>query len=152
MLGNDLMGFHTQSFCNNFIESVERSLEARTDRERLAIIRQGNTTVVQPFPISVDFDSLSQQAGTEAVEREIASLRREFDLEGKYIGVGMDRMDYTKGIPERLHALDKFLEDNPGYRGTVVFIQAGMPSPTQVDTYQEIGQRTGDPTNGITDK
>jgi alpha,alpha-trehalose-phosphate synthase [UDP-forming] len=141
MLGNDLMGFHTQSFCNNFVESVERSLEARTDRERLAIIRQGNTTVVQPFPISVDFDSISEQAGTKAVEKEIGSLRKEFNLEDKYIGIGMDRMDYTKGIPERLQALDKFLEDNPKYRGKVVFIQAGMPSRTQIDTYQKIGQR-----------
>jgi alpha,alpha-trehalose-phosphate synthase [UDP-forming] len=152
MLGNDLMGFHTQSFCNNFIESVERSLEARTDRERSAIIRQGNTTVVQPFPISVDFDSLSQQAETDAVEHQIESLRREFDLEGKYIGIGMDRMDYTKGIPERLQALDRFLEDNPKYRGKVVFFQAGMPSRTQIDTYKEIGQRIENLMNSINDK
>ncbi len=152
MLGNDLMGFHTQSFGNNFIESVERSLEARTDRERSAVIRQGNTTVVQPFPISVDFDSLSEQAGTEAVKREMESLRRELDLDGKYLGIGMDRMDYTKGIPERLQALDRLLEDNPKYRGKVVFVQAGMPSRTQIDTYKEIGQRIEDLMNGINEK
>ncbi len=152
VLGNDLMGFHTRSFCSNFIESVERRLEARTDRERSAIIRQGNTTVVEPFPISVDFDSISEQAGTEAVEREMENLRREFDLEGKYIGIGMDRMDYTKGIPERLQALDKLLEDNPKYRGKVVFIQAGMPSRTQIDTYKAIGQRIDDLMNSINDK
>jgi alpha,alpha-trehalose-phosphate synthase [UDP-forming] len=152
MLGNDLMGFHTQSFCNNFIESVERSLEARTDRERSAIIRQGNTTIVQPFPISVDFDGLSEQSGTEAVQREIESLSKEFDLKGKYLGIGMDRMDYTKGIPERLQALDKLLEDNPEYRGKVVFIQAGMPSRTQIDTYKEIGNRIDDLMNGINGK
>ncbi len=152
MLGNDLMGFHTRSFCNNFIESVERSLEARTDRESSAIVRQGNTTVVEPFPISVDFDSLSRQAGTKAVENEMENLTREFNLEGKYLGVGMDRMDYTKGIPERLMALDKFLEDNPEYRGKVVFIQAGMPSRTQIDTYQEIGQRIDDLMSGINEK
>lgn len=152
MLGNDLMGFHTRSFCNNFIESVERSLEARTDRERSAIIRQGNTTVVQPFPISVDFDSLSEQAGTEVVEREMKKLRRRYNLEGKYIGIGMDRMDYTKGIPERLQALDKFLEDNPGYLGKVVFIQAGMPSRTQIDTYKQIGRRINKLMKSINDK
>lgn len=152
MLGNDLMGFHIQSFCNNFVESVERSLEARTDRERSAIVRQGNTTIVQPFPISVDFDSLSEQSGTAAVEREIESLSKEFDLKGKYIGIGMDRMDYTKGIPERLQALDKFLEDNPKYRGKVVFIQAGMPSRTKIDTYKEIGKRIDDLMNGINQK
>jgi alpha,alpha-trehalose-phosphate synthase [UDP-forming] len=152
MLGNDLMGFHTQSFCNNFVESVERSLETRTDRERLAIIRQGNTTIVQPFPISVDFDGLSGQAGTEAVQREIDNLNKEFNLKGKYIGIGMDRMDYTKGIPERLQALDKLLEDNPEYRDKVVFIQAGMPSRTQIDTYKEIGKRIDDLMNGINEK
>jgi alpha,alpha-trehalose-phosphate synthase [UDP-forming] len=152
MLGNDLMGFHTQSFCNNFVESVERSLETRTDRERLAIIRQGNTTIVQPFPISVDFDGLSGQAGTEAVQREIDNLNKEFNLKGKYIGIGMDRMDYTKGIPERLQALDKLLEDNPEYRGKVVFIQAGMPSRTQIDTYKEIGKRIDVLMNGINEK
>ncbi len=152
MLGNDLMGFHTPSFCNNFVESVERSLETRTDRERLAIIRQGNTTMVQPFPISVDFDGLSEQSGTEAVQREIENLSKEFNLKGKYIGIGMDRMDYTKGIPERLQALDKLLEDNPEYRGKVVFIQAGMPSRTQIDTYKEIGKRIDDLMNGINEK
>lgn len=152
MLGNDLIGFHTQSFCSNFVECVERSLEARTDRERLAIIRRGNTTVVQPFPISVDFDSLSEQSGTEAVEREIKRLRRTYNLEGKCIGIGMDRMDYTKGIPERLQALDKFLEDNPKYIGKVVFIQAGMPSRTQIDTYQKIGQRINGLMKSINDK
>ncbi len=152
MLGNDLMGFHTRSFCDNFIESVERSLEAMTDRESSAVIRQGNTTVVEPFPISVDFDGISTQADTEAVEKEMENLTTEFNLEGKYLGVGMDRMDYTKGIPERLMALDKLLEDNPNYRGKVVFIQAGMPSRTQIDTYKDIGQRIDDLMNGINKK
>ncbi|OGO43778.1 MAG: hypothetical protein A2Z05_04395 [Chloroflexi bacterium RBG_16_60_22] len=144
MLGNDLMGFHTQAFCNNFIESVERSLEARTVREEDTIFRQGNTTVVEPFPISVDFDGISEAAGSAAVEKEMAALKKEFHLEGKYLGIGMDRLDYTKGIPERLLALDRFLEDNPEYRGRVVFIQAGMPSRTQIDTYKKIGQRGND--------
>jgi trehalose 6-phosphate synthase len=152
MLGNDLMGFHTRSFCDNFIETVERSLEAATDRERSAVIRQGNTTVVEPFPISVDFEGLSAQADTEAVTEEMAELASEHNLEGKFIGIGMDRMDYTKGIPERLMALDRFLEDNPGYRGRVVFIQAGMPSRTQIDTYQAIGQRIDDLMNSINEK
>ena len=152
LLGNDLFGFHIQSFCDNFMETAERGLKARLDPERSAAVHGGRATVVQPFPISVDFDSLSQEAGTEAVAQEIENLSREFDLADKYVGVGMDRMDYTKGIPERLQALDKFLADNPGYRGKVVFIQAGMPSRTQIDSYQEIGQRIDDLMNGINDK
>ena len=152
LLGNDLLGFHAQSFCNNFLETVERNLETKTDPERAAIIHGGKSTVVLPFPISVDFERISQEAGTEAVEQEMESLRHEFDLENKYLGIGMDRMDYTKGIPQRLQALDKFLEDNPKYRGKVVFIQAGMPSRTQIDSYQEIGQRIDDLMNSINDK
>ena len=152
MLGNDLMGFHTQSFCNNFIESIERSLEARTDRERTAIIRQGNTTFVEPFPISVDFDGISAQASTDEVEKEIENLNHELELEGKILGVGMDRMDYTKGIPERLMAMDRLLAENPQYHGKVVFVQAGMPSRTQIDTYQRIGEKIDDLMNDINNK
>jgi trehalose 6-phosphate synthase len=152
LLGNDLLGFHIPSFCSNFLETVERNLEAKVDRNEFLVTYQGKTTLVQPFPISVDFDGLSRDAETEEVEREMKNLRREFDLEGKYLGVGMDRMDYTKGIPERLQALDKFLEDFPSYRGKVVFIQAGMPSRTQIDTYKDIGQRIDNLANGINEK
>jgi trehalose 6-phosphate synthase len=127
-------------------------LGARIDRERFAAVHRGNAALVQPFPISVDFEGLSQEAGTEAVVREMDSLRRELHLEGKYIGVGMDRMDYTKGIPERLQALDKFFEDSPSYRGKVIFIQAGMPSRTRIESYQEINQRIEDLMKSINDK
>ncbi len=152
MLGNDLMGFHTRSFGDNFLDTVEHGLKYRIDRNKGAILHGDKTTLVQPFPISVDFKSLSREAETEAVKQEIESLRREFDLAGKYVGIGMDRMDYTKGIPERLQALDKFFEDSPAYRGKVVFIQAGMPSRTQIDSYKAIGQRIDDLMESINDK
>ncbi|MBA7708194.1 Trehalose-6-phosphate synthase [subsurface metagenome] len=152
MLGNDLMGFHVQSFCDNFLDSVERLLKARVDRNKSIVTCQGKTTLVQPFPISVDFDSLSQEASTEAVKQEMDALCRELDLEGKYVGIGMDRIDYTKGIPQRLQALDKFLEDNPGYRGKVVFIQAGMPSRTQIESYKNLMDRTDNLANSINEK
>jgi trehalose 6-phosphate synthase len=106
---------------------------------------------VQPFPISVDFDRLAEEAGTETVEREMENLRQEFDLKGKYVGVGMDRMDYTKGIPERLQALEKFLADYPEYHGKIVFIQAGMPSRTQIESYQRINQRMDELAKRIND-
>jgi trehalose 6-phosphate synthase len=149
LLGNDLLGFHVPSFCNNFLETVERTLEARTDRDESAVTYRGKTTRVQPFPISVDFDSLARDAGTEEVEQEIEYLRREFDLEGKYVGIGMDRIDYTKGIPERLQALDELFREYPGYRGKVVFIQAGMPSRTQIESYQDINRRTDELAEGL---
>jgi len=152
LLGNDLLGFHTQSYCNNFLETVEHSLETRSKRDKSAVSYRGKASLVQPFPISVDFDRLAQEAGSEEVEREMDSLRRELDLEGKYVGVGMDRMDYTKGIPERLQALDKFLEDFPSYRGKIVFIQAGMPSRTRIESYRNLGQKIDDLATNINDK
>jgi len=152
LLGNDLLGFHTPSYCHNLLESVEHGLAAKIDHDRFTVTYQGRTTLVQPFPISVDFDRLAQEAGTKEVEREMESLRHELDLAGKYVGVGMDRMDYTKGIPERLQALDKFLEDSPGYREKVVFIQAGMPSRTQIESYQDINQKIEDLMKSINDR
>jgi trehalose 6-phosphate synthase len=152
LLGNDLMGFHTQSFGNNFLETAEHSPETEIDRHKSTIVNRGTVTLVQPFPINVDFEQLSQEAKTEAVEKEMDSLRHELDLEGKYVGIGMDRIDYTKGIPERLQALDKFFEDFPTYRGKVDFIQAGMPSRTQIETYQDIHQRIENLMKSINDK
>jgi trehalose 6-phosphate synthase len=152
LLGNDLLGFHVQSFCNNFLETVERTLEAKVDRNSFAVTYRGQATLVQPFPISVDFDSLAQEAQTGAVEQEMKKLRRELDLEGKYVGLGMDRIDYTKGIPERLQALDKFFEDYRDYRGKAVFIQAGMPSRTQIESYQNVNRKIDELVKGINAK
>lgn len=140
LLGNDLLGFHTEAFCKNFLDTVKCSLEAKVEH-RFAVSYRGRMTMVEPFPISVDFDWLSEEARSGEVEQEMARLRREFDLAGKLVGVGMDRIDYTKGIPHRLQALDRFFEASPGYRGKVVFIQAGMPSRTQIETYREIDRR-----------
>jgi trehalose 6-phosphate synthase len=149
LLGNDLLGFHTRSFCHNFVASVAHGPGARVNRRKLTVAHQGNTTFIEPFPISVDFAGISAQAGTDAVAKEMARLRREYHLDGKYLGLGMDRLDYTKGIPEKLRALDKFLEDNPAYRGRVVFIQAGMPSRTGIEAYKDIGRRIDDLINSI---
>jgi len=152
MLGNDMLGFHTQSYCSNFMETVEHALEAKIERDNFAVTYRGKATIVEPFPISVDFDRLAQEAETKEVEQEMESLRRDLDLAGKYVGVGMDRMDYTKGIPERLQALDKFLENFPSYRGKMVFIQAGMPSRTRIESYQNLGQRIEDLATSINEK
>jgi len=152
LLGNDLLGFHTPSYCHKLLEAAKHVPGVTIDLEKQAVIGQAGTTFVEPFPISVDFDRISEQAGTEEVDKEMANLRREFNLDGKYVGIGMDRLDYTKGIPERLQALDKFLEDNPQYRGKVVFIQAGMPSRLQIGNYQELSRRVDDLISGINEK
>jgi alpha,alpha-trehalose-phosphate synthase [UDP-forming] len=152
LLGNDLLGFHIKSYCRNFIESAGRSAGAETDHTKSTVSLAGRTTYVEPFPISTDFDAISAQAGSGEVKREMDSLRQELDLEGKYVGIGVERLDYTKGIPERLRALEKFLEDNPGYRGRVVYIMAGMPSRTQISAYQELDKKVDELINRINAK
>ncbi|MFH1651573.1 MAG: trehalose-6-phosphate synthase [Chloroflexota bacterium] len=152
MLGNDLLGFHVPSFCHNFLEAAERGLESRRDPERSVAIYRGKATIVEPFPISIDFDSLDELAASPETKKEMDRLRREFHLEDRYVGLGMDRIDYTKGIPERLQALERFLTDHPEYRGKVVFIQAGMPSRTKIETYQDIGQQIEDLMQSINQK
>jgi alpha,alpha-trehalose-phosphate synthase [UDP-forming] len=152
LLGNDLLGFHTRSYCQNFLQSVASALGNVIDSQKSAVINHTHTTFVEPFPISVDFAGISAEAMNPAVDVQMENLRREFNLEGKFLGIGMDRLDYTKGIPERLQALDKFLEDNPRYRGRVVYIQAGMPTRSQIGTYKGLEQRVNDIIGAINDK
>lgn len=152
LLGNDLLGFQIQYHCNSFLDSVSAFLEARTDYESAAIIREGKLTRVRPFPISVDFETISSEAASDEVDREIERLRADLGLDYPFIGIGMDRIDYTKGIPERLMALDLFLEKNPQYRGKVVFIELGVPSRTHIPEYKKVQDQTEELTARLNEK
>ena len=138
LLGNDLLGFHLRSHCQNFLDTVDRTLEAKVDYDRFEITRGGKVTVVRPFPISIDFDWHSVEAASPVVERLMDRWRQQLRLDGAAIGIGIDRIDYTKGIPERLHALDHLLEQHPEYRQRLVFVQTGVPSRTHVPQYQAL--------------
>jgi trehalose-6-phosphate synthase/HAMP domain-containing protein len=136
MLGCDLIGFHVQVHCNNFLDTANRLLECRVDTERFSVVRQGKETAVRAFPISVD-DSMARPApGMESVMQSIA---REFSLQGKIVAVGVDRIDYTKGIVERILAVDRFLEKYPEYKKRFVFIQLGAPSRVHIKRYHDLG-------------
>jgi alpha,alpha-trehalose-phosphate synthase [UDP-forming] len=138
LLGNDLLGFHLRSHCLYFLETVERTLEAKVDYERLEIVRGGKTTVVRPFPISIDYEAHQRDAKGPAVTAAAERWRHQLGLSEEFIGIGIDRIDYTKGIPERLRALDRFLEQHPDYRGRLTFVQIGVPSRTHVPAYQVV--------------
>ncbi|MBI4289251.1 MAG: trehalose-6-phosphate synthase [Chloroflexi bacterium] len=140
LLGNDLLGFHIRYHCNNFLDTVDRALEARVDRERYEVTRGGKRTAVRPFPISVDFEELNARAQLPEVDIEIDRLKDTFGLNGEFIGLGLDRIDYTKGIPERLKALDRLLERYPTYRGRLVFFQVGSPSRTHIGVYKQLNE------------
>jgi alpha,alpha-trehalose-phosphate synthase [UDP-forming] len=140
LLANDLIGFHTLYHCNNFLETVDRILECRIEREKHAIVRGGHSTCVQAFPISVDFAEISARASSEEVTKEMERLRREYSLRQEFIGIGIDRLDYTKGIPERLKAIDLFLSKNRQYEGRLTFVQAGEPSRIHVEEYKRLNE------------
>jgi len=138
LLGNDLLGFHLRYHCQNFLDTVERTLEARVDQETSEVIRSGKSTFVRPFPISIDFERHHETAGSPPVEKQMDRFRRQPQLDGRVLGVGIERIDYTKGISERLRAIDRLLEDYPEYREKLVFAQVGVPSRQHVPQYQQI--------------
>src|SRR5467141_2104169 len=139
LLGADLIGFHIQSHCNNFLETVDRALEALTEWDRFAVNRQGHVTRVRPYPISVAFPESSQAANdTRNAGEERAALCAEMHVEASLLGVGVDRVDYTKGILERFLAIERFLEKFPSYQGKFTFVQIGAPSRTHIKRYHDL--------------
>jgi trehalose-6-phosphate synthase/HAMP domain-containing protein len=136
MLGCDLIGFHVQVHCNNFLDTVNRLLECRVDTERFTVVRNEKETAVRAFPISVD-DSMGRPS--QGVDEAVREIVREYDLEGKIVAIGVDRIDYTKGIVERLNAVDRFLEKYPQFKNRFVFIQLGAPSRVHIKRYHDLG-------------
>jgi trehalose 6-phosphate synthase len=138
MLGASIVGFHTQFDCNNFVDSVERFLEARTDREQHAVVQHGRSTLVRPYPIALESPP-RWLGGVPSVEECRASVCKELDLSPDVLlGVGVDRLDYTKGVEERLLAVERLLERFPTFRGRFTFVQLGAPSRTAIDRYRRL--------------
>jgi len=140
LLGNDLLAFHIRYHCNNFLDTIDRALEARVDWDRYQVTRGGKRTAVRFFPISVDFEEISRDAQGPDVIEEMDRLKDQWRLWHKLVGVGFDRFDYTKGIPDRLSAFDLFLQRYPEYKEQVVFIQAGVPSRIHIDAYKRLNE------------
>lgn len=138
MLGNDLLGFHLRYHCANFLDAVEREVEAKVDHAHGEVTRGGKSTMVRPFPISIDYEWHNEAAQTAEVKAEMAGWVERMGSVPEFLGIGIDRLDYTKGIPDRLQAFDLFLESNPQYRGRVSFAQVGVPSRTQIQDYQNL--------------
>jgi alpha,alpha-trehalose-phosphate synthase [UDP-forming] len=137
LLGADLIGFHTQTHCNNFLETVDRALEALTEWDRFAVNRQGHVTRVRPYPISVAFPNGKPEKEWRNAGEERARLCEELGIEASLLGVGVDRVDYTKGILERFRGIERFIEMNPAYQRRFSFAQIGAPSRTDIPRYQQ---------------
>ncbi len=136
MLGSDLIGFHTQSHCNNFLETVNNAVDSRVQWDNFTVRIGSRTTLVKSFPISIAFTLKDYDTKDEVVlnPREILAG---YNIKAQYMGIGVERIDYTKGIVERFLAIEKFLEKNPGYAGKFTFVQIGAPSRTLLKTYSD---------------
>jgi trehalose-6-phosphate synthase len=152
LLGADLIGFHVQAHCNNFLSTVDRVLEARVDWEHFSVKRKDHWSSVLPFPISVEFlEEAEDPAGNDAAE-ERSALIAELGIEASLLGVGVDRMDYTKGIIERFQAVESFLESYPRYQGKFTFIQIGAPSRSHIQRYADFQREVEDEANRINER
>ncbi len=141
LLGSSIVGFHTQAHCNNFMEAADRLLESRLDRERQSVIQAGRETLVRPYPISIDWPSRWADA-TAPAEQCRAEVRRELGLPADaLLGVGVDRLDYTKGIEERLLAVERLLERQPRLHGRFWFAQIAAPSRAVIEAYRSLAER-----------
>jgi len=141
LLGSSILGFHTQQHCNNFVDSVDAFMESRIDREATAIVQGDRRTLVRPYPISIEWP-VRWLDDSPAVAECRASVRRELGLaEDALLGVGIDRLDYTKGIEERLSAVDQLLTRYPEFRGRFTFAQLAAPSRTKIARYRELNEQ-----------
>jgi trehalose-6-phosphate synthase len=136
MLGADLIGFHTQYHCNHFLETVNNALESRVLWESFSVKIGGRTTYVKPFPISIAF-TLKDYA-LQSVKIRPAQLLNEHGIAAQFLGIGVDRIDYTKGIIEKFLAIERFLEKYPSYKGKFTFVQIGAPSRTLLKNYSDM--------------
>ncbi|MFY9287939.1 MAG: trehalose-6-phosphate synthase [Alphaproteobacteria bacterium] len=144
MLGADIIGFHTQFICNNFLDCVDTHIEALIDREHNTIRRGDDFCMIRPYPISIawpDFSALSVPDISSCRKQLISRLN--IDPSMKII-LGIERLDYIKGIPERLRAFSLFLERNPEWFGKVCFVQVASPSRSIIPAYGDIDKEVDD--------
>ncbi len=155
LLSNDLLAFQLERDRRNFLLGVRDEFALSADIERDRVWMNGRTTRVVAQPIGVDFDRIQKVAADESLMAETDRLRRELrldDPEITTIGVGVDRLDYTKGIPERLEAIDRLLTSRPDLRRHLVFVQVGVPSRTKIETYAAIEKQIDEQVAAINSK
>ncbi|MEK7539387.1 MAG: trehalose-6-phosphate synthase [Patescibacteria group bacterium] len=136
MLGADVIGFHIQQHCNNFLETVGQEIESIIDFERFSVTHNGHTTIIRPFPISV---SLTNDVSPQEDNKNIKTFRS-FDIKTKFLGLGVDRLDYTKGILERFRGIEYFLDTYPEYKEQFSFLQIAAPSREGAQKYRDYAE------------
>jgi trehalose 6-phosphate synthase len=141
LLGSSILGFHTQFHCNNFLDTVDRQLEARVDRETFGVSYRGERTLIKRYPISVEWPPASALEAP-SVEACRAIVRARHGLPADHmVGVGVERMDYTKGLEERFRAVERMFELHPDWVGRFTFVQIAAPSRSSIEQYQAYEHR-----------
>ncbi|MDQ3076480.1 MAG: trehalose-6-phosphate synthase [bacterium] len=139
MLGNQLIGFQRHSYCRNFLTSVSKTLQAKVDFDNLTITYKDRVTYVRHFPISIDYQAVAQSSRKnkkfgKSYIKEIVTGKYE------YLSLGVERLDYTKGVLERIKAIDRFLEKYPEYIEKFVHINVLVPSRTLIQRYEDLNR------------
>lgn len=143
MLGSSILGFHTRFHCRNFLESVDRFMEARIRLEESTITFAGELTQIKSYPISIHWPSAEESACWPAIDTCRADLRKRLGVpDDQLVAVGVDRFDYTKGIIERFHAVDRLITKYPELRGKFTFAQFAAPTRSALDEYQLFVQQS----------
>ena len=152
LLGSSILGFHTQFHCNNFVDTVDRQLEARVDRETFSVSYKGQMTAVKRYPISIEWPP-SVALRSRPIEECRALIRERHQLsKGHAIGVGVDRLDYTKGLEERFRAVERMLELHPSWVGRFSFMQIAAPTRASIPEYSDYEHRVRDLAARINDR
>lgn len=138
MLGADIIGFHTQQYCNNFLDTVGKEIEALIDLEQFSVTRDEHRTLIKPLPVSIAFASENGPEGEAAPDRELLG---KFGVHTSLVGLGVDRLDYTKGLLEKFKGIEFFFTKYPSYRGTFTFLQIAPLSREEVAKYREYGEQ-----------
>jgi len=138
MLGADIIGFHTQQYCNNFMETVGKQIESITDFEQFSITFKSHTTHIRPFPISIALSNTKEKTSDVKIGKE---LFNKFGVKSELVGLGVDRMDYTKGILERFKGIEFFLDAQPSYKEKFTFLQIAPKSREVVEKYREFNEK-----------
>ena len=140
LLGSSILGFQTQLHCNNFLDSVDRYLETRRDREHNAVVMRGHRTLVRPYPIALEWP-VRWVDSSPTPEECRAQVWHDLHLKpDAMLGLGVDRLDYTKGVEERFLAVEFLLERHPEFRRRFSFVQLAAPSRTKIQRYQELNE------------
>ena len=153
LLANDLVGFHTDAYCRNFLDCVDAATDARVDRPSRSISYRGQRTFVRSFPLGIDASRYAELATGDAADAFWGSFREKHGIDADIrLAVGVERLDYTKGIEHRLDALERFWAEYPDWRESFTYIQKGIESRSNIEEYSRLQDRVGDAIERVNDR